>query len=130
MIGWPVRQTLGTGSPRSYAAAMAGLWIDLQLTLARLDTLAADPDLVLGVDLVRARVRDVVRVDRCQRAGEHDQEEHRERREGDVVAPQPAPRQVPGAAPDDRNLMLFGGEVRCGVEGEIGCGLHTPPRRV
>src|ERR1051325_276638 len=46
MIGWPVRQTLGTGSPRSYAAAMAGLWIDLQLTLARLDTLAADPDLL------------------------------------------------------------------------------------
>src|SRR5919198_6720243 len=46
MIEPPVRQTLGTGSPRGYAAAMAGLWIDLQLTLARLDTLAADPDLL------------------------------------------------------------------------------------
>src|ERR1051326_656141 len=44
MIERPVRQTLGTGSPRAYAAAMAGLWIDLQFTLARLDALAADPD--------------------------------------------------------------------------------------
>ena len=46
MIEPPVRQTLGTGSPRGYAAAMAGLWIDLQLTLARLDTLASDPELL------------------------------------------------------------------------------------
>jgi hypothetical protein len=44
MIVPPVRQTLGTGSPLSYAAAMAGLWIDLELTLARLDSLAGDPE--------------------------------------------------------------------------------------
>jgi len=47
MIGGSLRQTLGSGSPRAYAAAMAGLWIDLRLTLARLDLLAADPDALL-----------------------------------------------------------------------------------
>ena len=31
----------------SYAAAMAGLWIDLELTLARLDSLAADGERLL-----------------------------------------------------------------------------------
>src|SRR2546426_534271 len=44
MIEPPVRQTLGIGSPRAYAAAMAGLWIDLELTLARLDSLARDAE--------------------------------------------------------------------------------------
>jgi hypothetical protein len=44
MIDPRVRQTVGTGSPRAYAASMAGLWIDLELTLARLDSLAADPE--------------------------------------------------------------------------------------
>jgi hypothetical protein len=39
-----VTQTLGSGSPRAYATAMAGLWIDLRLTLARLDALAGDAD--------------------------------------------------------------------------------------
>lgn len=47
MIEPPVRQTLGTGSPRAYAAVMAGLWIDLELTLARLDSLAADGERLL-----------------------------------------------------------------------------------
>ena len=47
MIGRSVRQTLGTGSPRSYAAVMAGLWIDLELTLARLDSLAGDAERLL-----------------------------------------------------------------------------------
>ena len=47
MIAGSLRQTLGTGSPRAYAAAMAGLWIDLRLTLSRLDALAADPDVLL-----------------------------------------------------------------------------------
>jgi hypothetical protein len=47
MIGALVRQTLGTGSPRSYAAALAGLWIDLELTLSRLDALAGDPERLL-----------------------------------------------------------------------------------
>ena len=47
MIRPRVRQTLGTGSPRSYAAVMAGLWIDLELTLARLDVLAADAERLL-----------------------------------------------------------------------------------
>ena len=47
MIEPPVRQTLSTGSPRVYAAAMAGLWIDLELTLARLDALAADQERLL-----------------------------------------------------------------------------------
>jgi hypothetical protein len=45
-----VTQTLGSGSPRAYAAAMAGLWIDLRVTLARLDILAADADR-LGDDM-------------------------------------------------------------------------------
>jgi hypothetical protein len=44
MIGWSVSQTLGSGSPRAYAASMAGLWIDLRLALSRLDTLSADVD--------------------------------------------------------------------------------------
>jgi hypothetical protein len=44
MIEPRVRQTLGTGSPRTYAAVMGGLWIDLELTLCRLDSLAADPE--------------------------------------------------------------------------------------
>jgi hypothetical protein len=44
MIERAVRQTLGSGSPRAYAAAMADLWIDLHVTLARLDRLATDPD--------------------------------------------------------------------------------------
>jgi len=47
MIERSVRQTLSTGSPRIYAAAMAGLWIDLELTLARLDALAADQERLL-----------------------------------------------------------------------------------
>ena len=47
MIERPVRQTLSTGSPRTYAAAMGGLWTDLELTLARLDALAADQDRLL-----------------------------------------------------------------------------------
>lgn len=47
MIAKSLRQTLGSGSPRAYAAAMAGLWIDLRSTLARLDALAADPDALL-----------------------------------------------------------------------------------
>ena len=47
MIGRAVRQTLGTGSPRAYAAAMAGLWIDLELALARLDALASDAERLL-----------------------------------------------------------------------------------
>jgi hypothetical protein len=47
MIERPVRQTLSTGSPRVYAAAMAGLWIDLEVTLARLDGLAADQERLL-----------------------------------------------------------------------------------
>ena len=46
MIEGAVRETLGTGSPRAYAAAMVGLWIDLDLTLARLDRLAGDADLL------------------------------------------------------------------------------------
>jgi hypothetical protein len=46
MIEGAVRETLGTGSPRAYAAAMVGLWIDLDSTLARLDPLAADADLL------------------------------------------------------------------------------------
>src|SRR6266536_4200145 len=47
MIDLPVRQTLGTGSPRAYAAVMGGLWIDLELTLCRLDLLAAEPERLL-----------------------------------------------------------------------------------
>jgi hypothetical protein len=41
MIGVLVSQTLGSGSPRAYAASMAGLWIDLSRALARLDGLSA-----------------------------------------------------------------------------------------
>ena len=37
-------QTLGSGSPRAYAASMAGLWIDLRSALHRLDTLSANLD--------------------------------------------------------------------------------------
>lgn len=38
-----MRQTVGSGWSRSYAAAMAGLWLDLRRTLADLDSLADDP---------------------------------------------------------------------------------------
>jgi hypothetical protein len=44
MIWWSVSQALGSGSPRAYAASVAGLWIDLRLALFRLDTLSADVD--------------------------------------------------------------------------------------
>lgn len=44
MIETPVSQMLGSGSPRAYAASMAGLWIDLRSALARLDTLSANVD--------------------------------------------------------------------------------------
>ena len=44
MIGWSVSQTLGSGSPRAYAASVAGLWIDLRRALSRLDTLSADAE--------------------------------------------------------------------------------------
>ena len=37
-------QTLGSGSPRAYAASMAGLWIDLSRALARLDAVSARPE--------------------------------------------------------------------------------------
>jgi hypothetical protein len=46
MIGKALRQTLRSGSPQAYAGAVAGLWIDLRRVLARLDVLAADPDLL------------------------------------------------------------------------------------
>ncbi len=38
-----MRQTLGSGGSRAYAAAMAGLWFDVRRTLTDLDALAADP---------------------------------------------------------------------------------------
>jgi hypothetical protein len=38
-----MRQTLGSGGSRSYAAAMAGVWLDLRRTLHELDALAAEP---------------------------------------------------------------------------------------
>lgn len=44
MIQRLVSQTLGSGSPRAYAASMAGLWIDLRSALNRLDTLSANVD--------------------------------------------------------------------------------------
>ena len=46
MLRKSVRQTLGSGSPRSYAAIVAGLWIDLRAVLGDLDQLAADPELL------------------------------------------------------------------------------------
>ncbi len=47
MIEGAVKQTLGSESPRAYADTMAGLWIDLHGTLARLDRVAADAELLL-----------------------------------------------------------------------------------
>ena len=38
-----MRQTVGSGWSRSYAAAMAGIWLDLRRTLTDLDVLAEDP---------------------------------------------------------------------------------------
>jgi hypothetical protein len=38
-----VRQTLGSGGSRAYAAAMAGIWFDVRRTLTDLDALAAEP---------------------------------------------------------------------------------------
>src|SRR6266545_2388023 len=87
MIEPPVRQTLSTGSPRAYAAVMAGLWIDLELTLARLDALAADTERLLddrealpalqyelhcAAELVSALTppQDAIRVDELGRAME------------------------------------------------------------
>ncbi len=46
MIATLMRQTLGSESPRTYAVAMAGLWIDLRSALARLDGLAGDLDVL------------------------------------------------------------------------------------
>jgi len=47
MIDRSVKQALSSGSPRVYAAAVGGLWIDLELALARLDALAADQERLL-----------------------------------------------------------------------------------
>src|SRR6266511_1883670 len=52
MIERAVKQTLGSESPRAYADTMAGLWIDLHRTLARLDRVAADAELLLDELLV------------------------------------------------------------------------------
>lgn len=41
-----MRQTLRSGSPHAYAGAVAGLWIDLRRSLAGLDALAADAELL------------------------------------------------------------------------------------
>ena len=38
-----MRQTVGSGGPRAYAAAMAGIWLDVRRTLDELDGIAADP---------------------------------------------------------------------------------------
>ena len=43
IIAGSVKQTLGSGRPRAYAAAVAGLWFDLRPTLAALDGIASDP---------------------------------------------------------------------------------------
>lgn len=51
MIGPSLRQTVGSRGPRAYAAAMAGIWLDVRCTLSRLDALAAEPDYVDYEDL-------------------------------------------------------------------------------
>ena len=85
-------------------------------------------DDVLGMRGVRGRVRDVVRVDRRERAGHRDHDEDEERDECDVVPPQAPPGQVPRAAPDDRGSMLFLGENLRGVEREVGSWLRHASR--
>ena len=52
MIASAVKQTLGSGRPRAYAAAMAGLWFDLRATLSTLDAIAADPSLLWDEDVL------------------------------------------------------------------------------
>jgi hypothetical protein len=47
-----VRQTLGSGGPRAYAAAMAGLWLDVRRPLATLDAIAADPSRLQDGDML------------------------------------------------------------------------------
>src|SRR5262249_34329203 len=82
--------------------------------------LAADLDDLRDVVLIRAGVRDVPGVERSQRAGDDDRDEEEERRERDVVPAEPAPGEVPGAPPRNRDAVLFGGKQRRGVEREGG----------
>ena len=71
--------------------------------------------------VVRARVRDVVRVHRRERAAGDDEDDEAEEGERDVVAAQPPPGEEPRAVALDRAVLL-GRELRGGVEREIGCG--------
>src|SRR5207253_9229232 len=67
-------------------------------------------------------VSDVFGVHRREGARNDDHDEEREEPERDVVATQPAPGQVPGASPLDRDAVLFGRELCRGVESERGLG--------
>jgi len=55
MLSRSVTQTVGSGSPRSYAAAVAGLWIDLRATLSRLDAVAREPAALTDDDVTELR---------------------------------------------------------------------------
>src|SRR5581483_3609319 len=94
------------------------------------ELLAVHGDRVEHVLVVRPRVRDVMRVERRQDAREHDQQEQGERGEGEVIPPQPPPREVPGAAAADRRAAaLHRGQLGGRVEGELALSplRHSPP---
>ena len=85
-------------------------------------------DLLVDVRRRRSGMGHVARVERRGRAHDQDQDEDAERDEGDVVAAEAAPGEVPRAAPDDRDLVLLGGEGGSAVEGEFSCRLGHLPR--
>src|SRR5207302_8923366 len=84
--------------------------------------LAAARERLTEVARVRTGVRDVVRVDRCEKAQDDDENEQTQEGEGDVVAAQPPPGEHPRALALDRTFF-FRCERRGGVESEIGRGL-------
>src|SRR5205814_249828 len=91
---------------------------------------AVDLDRVENVLVVRARVSDVVRIERRCSANADDQDEDREREEREVVAAEAPPGEVPRAAATNR-LRLGRSELRCRVEGEFAFSPldHSPPSR-
>ena len=92
--------------------------------------LAVDLDRVEDVLVVRAGVRDVMRVERRRRTDRDDEDEDGEREEREVVAAQPPPGEVPRAAAANRR-RLRSGKLGRGVERELAFSPldHSPPSR-
>ena len=87
-----------------------------------------DRDLADDVLVVRSRVGDVRRVERCRCTEGYDKDENSERRKREVVPTQAPPGEVLRAAATDRPRLRLS-ELGRRIEGELGLTLldHPPP---